>query len=290
MKISTEIGSLSKIIGEENAVECIAKAGFDAWDFSMLSMCRYDKNTRQIIESNDHPLIGADYLKFARRLKEIGEDNGIKCNQSHAPFPTDSPDMQSYLKRAIECTAEAGGEICVIHPVNAFSASENAEMYFNLLPFAKECGVKIATENMWSWNVQKDEASFAACSSPKDFKAHLDAVNDDYFVACVDIGHTEMRGLDTSAVEMIKYLGDKVQALHIHDNDKWHDTHQIPFSMNIKFEPIIKILKDIGYAGYFTLESDSFLRLRGCTADNVFESVKEMAQAARKMADIFDSL
>ena len=29
MKISTEIGSASKIIGEEKAVEYIAKAGFD---------------------------------------------------------------------------------------------------------------------------------------------------------------------------------------------------------------------------------------------------------------------
>ena len=42
MKISTEIGSAAKIIGEEKAIEYIAKAGFDAWDFSMFEMCRYD--------------------------------------------------------------------------------------------------------------------------------------------------------------------------------------------------------------------------------------------------------
>lgn len=44
-----------------------------------------------------------------------------------------------YLKRAIECTAEAGGAICVIHPANNKTAEENAQMYFELLPFAKEC-------------------------------------------------------------------------------------------------------------------------------------------------------
>lgn len=42
MKISTEINSAAKIIGEKKAVELIAKAGFDAWDFSMFSMCKYD--------------------------------------------------------------------------------------------------------------------------------------------------------------------------------------------------------------------------------------------------------
>lgn len=35
-------------------------------------------------------------------------------------------------------------------------------MYFDLLPFAKECGVKIATENMWNWNEKTEEACFAA--------------------------------------------------------------------------------------------------------------------------------
>ena len=42
MKLSTEIQSISKIVGMEKAVELCAKAGFDAWDFSMFSMCNYD--------------------------------------------------------------------------------------------------------------------------------------------------------------------------------------------------------------------------------------------------------
>ena len=36
---STEINSAARIIGEERAVELYAKAGFDAWDFSMFEMC-----------------------------------------------------------------------------------------------------------------------------------------------------------------------------------------------------------------------------------------------------------
>lgn len=232
MKISTEIQSSARIIGEEKAIEYLAKAGFDAWDFSMFSMCRYDWGTRTLLD-NSHPLAGDDYLSFSRRLKRIGLDNGIICNQSHAPFPTSCKAIRSYFKRAIECTAEAGGKICVIHPDNDKSPEENAELYLELLPFAIEHGVKIATENMWNWDNQKDESSFAACATPDSFCKHIDVVGSEWLVACLDIGHAEMRGNDTSAVQMIKALGSRLQALHIHDNDQWHDSHQIPFSMSI---------------------------------------------------------
>ncbi len=285
MKISTEIHSAAKHIGEEKAVELVAKAGFDAFDLSMFEMARFDRD-KQCLKPNSNPFAGNDYLAFARRLKQIGLDNGIVCNQSHAPFPTKIPQIRSFMKRAIECTAEAGGNICIIHPMNDATPEENAEMYFELLPFAKDHGVKIATENMWNWNDEKDESSFAACATPESFNAHLDAVNDNFFVACLDIGHAEMRGVGTSAEEMILTLGNRLQALHIHDNDKWHDCHQIPFSMNVDFVPVVKALKKIGYNGYFTLEADRYLE--DFAKDNVFEGLKNMADSARKLADMFE--
>lgn len=48
MKISTEIGSASLLVGEEKAVEYVAKAGFDAWDFSMFAMCDYDWSRKML--------------------------------------------------------------------------------------------------------------------------------------------------------------------------------------------------------------------------------------------------
>ena len=285
MKTSTEIGSIAKIVGEEKAIELCAKAGFDAWDFSMFSMCNYNWGTKTVIPSS-HPLAGKDYLSFARRLRKIGEDSGIVCNQSHAPFPVSCLEIRDHLKRAIECTAEAGGEICIVHPNNDKTPQENAEMYQELLPFAKECGVKIATENMWNWDREKDQASFAACATPKSFREHLDVINDDYFVACLDIGHAQMRGLNTSPEEMIRVLGDKLQALHIHDNDGWHDSHQIPFSMAIDFERVVQALREINYHGYFTLEADIYLV--GRSKESIFEGVKELAASARKLRNMFE--
>lgn len=283
MRISTEIASVARHVGEHKAVELVAKAGFDCWDFSMFSMCRV--NGEMIPQNSDHPLSGTQYLRFARELKQIGLDNGITCNQSHAPFPVISKEIRSYCYRAIECTAEAGGKICVIHPWNNWSPEENAQMYHSMLPFAKACGVKIATENMWNWDQKTDQALPAACSDEQSFLANLQAVNDESFVACLDIGHAEMRGLHTTAEKMILALGDKLQALHLHDNDRHYDSHQLPFTMDIDFETVVRALKKIGYKGDLTLEADRFLQF--CTADTVAQGVAEMAKCANRIRDMF---
>lgn len=86
----------------------------------------------------------------------------------------------------------------------------------------------------------------------------MDAVNDGDFVACLDIGHAQMRGVGTSAPEMIRALGPRLKALHIHDNDKWHDSHAIPFSMSIDFGAVAQALKDVQHTGYLTLEATHF--------------------------------
>jgi len=288
MKTSTEIWSSAAKIGEERAIYELAKAGFDAWDFSMFEMARIDWSTYKL-QPSTHPLSGEGYVDFAKRLKKIGDDNGIHCNQSHAPFPVKVKEVRDYLKRAIECTAIAGGKHCIIHPDNDSSAEKNAEMFFELLPFAKEHGVKIATENMWNWDGQLDQASSAACSHHDDFLAHLKAVDDPYFVACLDIGHAEMKGLNTSAREMILTLGNKLEALHVHDNDRWHDSHRLPFSMDINWNEVIGALKQINYKGYMTLEADAHIRTTTKTEDEVLREIQHMSDVARKLATMFEN-
>ena len=87
---------------------------------------------------------------------------------------------------------------------------------------------------------------------------------------------------------MIRALGNRLQALHIHDNDLLHDSHQIPFTMDIDFASIVKALKAINYQGWFTLEADQYLN--PYTSDNIMEGIQKMAQSTRKLADMFDQL
>jgi sugar phosphate isomerase/epimerase len=281
LKTSTEIASIAKIVGELKAVELVAKAGFDAYDLSLFEMARYDG--KQVVQKG-HPLQSKDALQYVRQIKQVAADNGIVCNQSHAPFPVYCPEIRDLMKTAIEFTAEAGGEIVVIHPDNYKSAEENAQMYLELLPFAKSCGVKIATENMWNWKSGADHASSAACSNPQSFLAHLQAVNDPDFVACLDIGHAQMRGMNTSAAEMIRALGHHLQALHIHDNDRLHDSHQLPFTMDIDFVSVTDALREIGYSGWLTLEANRCCD--DCAPETVAQRVTDMAAAAKKLANM----
>lgn len=286
MKISTEIGSVAKLCGEEKAIEYVAKSGFDAWDFSLFDLCLYDRKNKVVISTN-HPLAGNNYLAFAKKLKKISSDNGIVCNQTHAPFPLEAPEIRDSIKKALECTAEVGAGICVVHPQKNLSPEENAQMFMEYLATAKEYRVKIATENIWNWDAENKRALFAACSTPQSFCDHIDAVGDESFVACLDIGHAEMMGDMASAVDMIKALGKRLQALHIHDNDKRHDCHQLPLTMDIDFIPIVKALKKINYSGYFTMEANDFFN--SYTKENIFDGLKQMAHTAHSLADIYEN-
>ena len=288
MKISTEINSIAKKVGDKKAVLYCAKAGFDAWDFSLSNRERIDYVNNKVY-GPDGEVVTTDLISYAKELKQIGLDNGIHCNQSHAAFPTHRPEVKDTLKKAIEMTAVAGGKICVVHPVNNLGPQENAKMYLELLPFAKEHDVKIATENMWNWDPEKDVALPAACCDEKSFVEHVDAVNDDYLVACLDIGHAEMEGLNSSAVGLIKALGAKrLKALHLHDNDLHYDSHELPMTMKINYVEVVKALKEIGYDGYFTLEADA--ALKDYTPEDVFKGVLKMSEAAKKLADMFDNM
>ncbi|MBO4366818.1 MAG: sugar phosphate isomerase/epimerase [Clostridia bacterium] len=286
-KISTEIDTIASVVGMEKAVELVAKAGFDCWDFSLFKMGAYDwKNGKRILRG--HALEYRDTaLQLAERLRKTGERYGITCNQSHAPFPVYCAEIRELLPLALECTAEAGGKICVVHPDNYKPAEENAEMYRELLPAAHRLNVKIAAENMWTWDDAHNQAGSAACSDGPDFRKHIDLVNDPFLVACVDIGHAEMRGLGTDARTMIRELGNRVAALHIHDNDKWHDSHALPFTMNIDYPPILSALAEAGYSGEFTMETDFVGKYH---KDDPEEGVRILCGTARKLADMFDAL
>ena len=281
MRISTCFDSVAKTTGEERAIELIAEAGFDCWDFSMFKMAPYDYRERRIIPG-DHPLAGDGWREYAHHLREVADKCGITCNQSHAPFPSNSEEIIPYLARAIEATAIAGGKICVIHPDNNKNAEENAAMYRRLLPVAHEFGVAIATENMWNWNAEKQEAAPAACSHHDDFLAHIEAVNDPLFVACVDLGHAEMRGLSTDCGQMLRTLGKHVRALHVHDNNCHRDSHELPYTMDMDFDRVARALADIDYQGDITLEACYYLPK--ATAEEQPARLANMAAAARRLA------
>ena len=265
MLVSTEISSWRKIGSDEKAIKLLKDSGFTAYDYSMSKSLDPTLNIGFELISSDN------YIEKAKKLREYADSVGLRCNQTHGPFPTAKTGDDKYnkwatemSKRAIEVSGILGAKICVVHPWNYYTPEQNVELYRPLVETAKKAGVKIATENMWNavnYGTKEQIVYSAACSSHSNFKKQMELLvelDKDVFCACVDIGHAEMKGLDTSAVKMLETLGRYVECMHLHDVDLLHDNHQLPFNCNIDYAPVIEAYKKIGYKGDVTLECNTF--------------------------------
>lgn len=68
---------------------------------------------------------------------------------------------------------------------------------------------------------------------------------------CFDSGHQNCRSKHT---DLLSIYGDKLMALHLHDNDESSDQHRMPFDGNIDWNVVMKKLTDIQYNGPTALE------------------------------------
>ncbi len=248
MEISINSGCLEFLQDDKKVVALLKRAGFTAYDHSLtFSSLQMESWIR-----------AENYLERAKEFREYIDGLGIYCNQTHAPLrpatkgATDyNKEMLKLVLRSIEISGVLGAKICVVHPCTEYTEMENATFYRSMETVARKANVKIALENVWDW---KGGFVPVACSRPDDFKSTLDLLPEDVFVACLDIGHAEMKALGTSSVELIETLGKRLQCIHLHDNDCVRDSHLSPYKGKIDFVPIIEALKKNGYQGDVTLE------------------------------------
>lgn len=77
---------------------------------------------------------------------------------------------------------------------------------------------------------------------------------------CLDTGHLHMThhrdGNEQTTTEFVRTAGDRLKALHIHENNGKADDHQMPFSAKKAFDwrELIRALEESGYQGLFNLE------------------------------------
>ena len=83
---------------------------------------------------------------------------------------------------------------------------------------------------------------------------------------------------------MIRTMGSRIGALHVHDNDYRKDLHTIPGHGDMNFPAITEALKEIGYRGIYTLECGSSL-----PRELLPVGVSYMANIARHFANKIDS-
>lgn len=251
MKLVELTSGLGRRFGDEKAIRMIKEAGFDGFDLSM-----FDYNKEYLFTDK--------YVDYVKNLKKVADEIGLPCLQAHAPSPTMRtmeqvmPLVDTFI-RSIDICAMLDCKYLVVHPGAFLSAEENKIFYDKFLPYAKEKGVYIATENMFKWKDEREvETVPAACGTAEDFVRHMEVINHENFVACMDIGHAEMVNCE-GAVKIIKALGKHIACLHVHDNDLFDDFHTFPFAGKINWKEVANALKEIGYKGCFTFEADAFM-------------------------------
>lgn len=244
--VCVDTGCLCELRDIYKSLDLIAKAGYKFYDFSVF----YGESC-DFIDTKD------DYQDRARKLKEYADKLGLTCYQSHAYFTTGTDEKaiqvrKEKITRDIIITSILGAHLSVVHPIWELSLEENVKFLKSFEETAKKYDVKLAVENIWG--VTNNEPSPMCSSNPENMLKLLELLNSDTYVVCLDFGHAEMSNLKTSAIDFIQKLGKRIKTIHIHDNDKYSDLHQIPYTHKIDFGAIFKELKAIGYDGPVNFE------------------------------------
>ena len=289
-KIGANAHYLCQRFGYEKGFALFKEAGFDACDVSLDNM-----------RLHEHPLRGADYEKEAQRIRRAADNAGIIIHQTHAPFsyPLDiwekSEQLMPILRRSLEISAIFGAEVDVIHPYHhpVYMGHEdemfekNMEYYGALLPAAEAAGVKIGVENMFQTDPRRGYIVHDTCSAIYDFLRYIDTLNSPYAVACLDVGHVVVVRQQDEPADFIRALGhNRLQALHIHDNDYKNDQHKLPYEGLIDWNAVTQALGEIDYQGYFTYETGG--NVPQMEDEFIPVGLKYMADVARHMAAKID--
>lgn len=258
--ISVQTAGVINHFGAEEGYRMIRDAGFDGVDANIdhLLPCAAIRGKQRVPFMTD-----PDFLQYFRPWKDAAEKTGIKNFQAHAPFPCVLPDGGEYndelmemLKRMIQGCRYIGCGRLIIHPFffgydqqmdKKTEWEMNIEKYSSLIQVARENDVILCLENMFSGF--KGKIYSAICSDIDEACRYVDTLNDlageRRFGFCLDTGHLLLLGLDVK--NAILKLGDRIEALHVHDNNGIVDQHLAPYMGVLDWNRFTEGMKEIGY-------------------------------------------
>ncbi len=195
---------------------------------------------------------GDEYVEVngdKRLAAEMSGCFGLRVENVHASFEganhiwadsLRSRQVIDHYKACISDCAELGIPAVVIHLTKGDSPPPPSQLGLDrlqcLVEFAEAKGVSIALEN-----VRKPEYLDLAFSN----------VNSNRLGFCYDSGHANCY---SPALDLLGSYGDKLIALHLHDNDGASDQHMIPGEGTINWKALLARLSATGYQGPVSLE------------------------------------
>jgi sugar phosphate isomerase/epimerase len=104
---------------------------------------------------------------------------------------------------------------------------------------AKDCGVTVALENV------------RVCPH---LRYVLDNYTDSHIKYCFDAGHANIWCKD---VDWLALYGDRLAAIHLHDNGGVEDDHIIPMSGTVNWNRVLTDISSSSYNGSLTVETEA---------------------------------
>lgn len=271
LKIGVQTSPILQSFGVEKGFEMIRNAGFDCVDLNIDECLTYEKIVNNDVLGGFYDQTEAQIKAFFEPYAEAAAKYGIAFSQAHAPFPSwvsGADQTNEYLLSALEKTLMICGHIgcprLIIHPFFA-SYNEmlskqaewelNISSYSRLIPAAQKYGVTICLENMFVSNRGKIYA--AICQDPAEACRYIDTLNamadSKCFGFCLDVGHSLLVGRDV--YQVVVELGNRIEALHLHDNNGISDQHIAPYMGILDWDRLCKGLREIGYNGVLSFET-----------------------------------
>ena len=207
-----------------------------------------------------------------RRFPEYARSVGLHVENAHAPYRSanhmweDTLDGQAACEEILRCIQDCaahGIPTLVMHPENKNGAKTAAlpgdfslgiHRMKRIVDTAEQLGVNIAVENM---------------CRPEYLEQIFAQIRSQRLGFCFDSGHHNVFTPDT---DFLALYGERLMALHLHDNDGADDWHALPFSGSVDWAKTAAGLKRARYGGFIALEvgntrfehiksPDAFLRL-----------------------------
>lgn len=278
MKICIQSQRLVSQYGAEDAYRMIREAGFEGidwnidteWNFSAVKaaerledLCIFEKSQEEI---DAH---------FAEELAIIRK-NGLEIRQAHAPFPCYAPNRPDILEYAIKLyqnmilfLERVGCKNVIIHGISitehmdeltpASCTAMNMHLYESLIPVLKQTkNITVCLENLFSSHLKLARGYWeGCCSDPHTAAEWIDRLNEKAggkrFGLCLDTGHLNL--LRKPFFSYVPIVGDRIVALHIHDNLQLADSHLLPYMGSIRWRDFVPELKAVGYTGDLSFET-----------------------------------
>jgi sugar phosphate isomerase/epimerase len=180
------------------------------------------------------------------------------------------------VKNRIEMTARLGADVVIIHVPSDAAAEVQRQLLGpvrrsldELLPFARQQGVRIAIENM-------ETDDFWMLSTL------LKAYAENVLGLCYDSGHGNIDGRGLDNLEKVK---DRLIALHLHDNDGVTDQHKNPFTGTVDWERLARIIAESPYEKCLNLE----VVIQNSGIQDQAEFLRQAHAAGEKLAEMVKS-